>query len=848
VADRDRIHLLIPGRAESEPYRRSPRNISGRPYPVPANRRQHGQQLEAQLRAASDEGISRREAAGIDVAGRIDGVYLKFEGFPDMELALESLDPRRGRSRPELRAVREDIVDGQPVQIATVFVPDGQLGYFLSRLEQYISTAETDRPRQRALLDRINAVGLAGLEELWTDPRRDFPQTADAVWWEVWLRRRDGHEFDRLRSFAERAGAEVRAHTLAFPDRLVALVRATREQLSTAVEVLDDIAELRAPREPAELLALEPAAEQADWVDDLAARTYPAPPSAPAACVVDTGVHQSHPLLAGSLGAADCHTCDPAWGSEDRDGHGTEMAGLALYGDLGTAVLSGLEVRLRHRLESVKLLPRPHVNPPELWGALTADATSRVEVQEPRRRRAFCVTSTAVGDPIPPGTEHRIVVGQPSSWSAAIDALAAGFSIATSEEGMVFLDEGDTASRRLFLLSAGNVSAWEDGYLTRCDLEPIEDPAQAWNAVTVGAFTELVHIDPGERGYDGWTPLAEAGELSPFSRTSVAFDRQWPIKPDVVMDGGNLARSPAGTELHHPITLQLLTTKAPIRDQRLLTVTNATSAATAQAAQLAASILAEYPRLWPETVRALIVHSAEWTPAMLRQFAAAAGRQGTMARFRRYGMGVPNLARATRSATDALTLMAEDVIHPYDGHGRMREMNLHELPWPIDELAAFGESDVRLRITLSYFIQPNPARRGWQRRYRYASHGLRFEVRRPTESTDDFRKRVNHLALEEEERRPRTQSDAAQWWFGPDQRTAGSLHTDIWTGTAADLAQRGVIAVFPVAGWWKERPDRDRSELGVRYSLVVSIETPGQDVDIWTPVATEIGVPVVIET
>ncbi|MHB8589918.1 MAG: hypothetical protein ACYDA0_13895 [Candidatus Dormibacteraceae bacterium] len=47
---------------------------------------------------------------------------------------------------------------------------------------------------------------------------------------------------------------------------------------------------------------------------------------------------------------------------------------------------------------------------------------------------------------------------------------------------------------------------------------------------------------------------------------------------------------------------------------------------------------------------------------------------------------------------------------------------------------------------------------------------------------------------------------------------------------------------------WKERPKRDRSEEGVRYSLIVSIETPGQDVDIWTPVATEVGVPVVIET
>lgn len=77
---------------------------------------------------------------------------------------------------------------------------------------------------------------------------------------------------------------------------------------------------------------------------------------------------------------------------------------------------------------------------------------------------------------------------------------------------------------------------------------------------------------------------------------------------------------------------------------------------------------------------------------------------------------------------------------------------------------------------------------------------------------------------------------------------AGSLHTDVWTGTAAELAQRGAIAVFPVSGWWKERPKRDRSEDDVRYTLIVSIETPGQDVDIWTPVAAKVGVPVVIET
>ena len=105
----------------------------------------------------------------------------------------------------------------------------------------------------------------------------------------------------------------------------------------------------------------------------------------------------------------------------------------------------------------------------------------------------------------------------------------------------------------------------------------------------------------------------------PYSRTSVAFNPAWPAKPDVLLEGGNVARSPNGTAFDWPYAYQRLTTKRPIPDPRLFTVTRQTSAATAQAAHLATSILADYPNLWPETVRALIVHSAEWTRSDARQ-------------------------------------------------------------------------------------------------------------------------------------------------------------------------------------------------------------------------------------
>ena len=407
---------------------------------------------------------------------------------------------------------------------------------------------------------------------------------------------------------------EVAERTLGFTDRLVILVRAKGSQLATALDVLDDLAELRKARTSAEFIAMEPASEQADWVDDVVARMTPAGANAPAACVVDTGVDQGHALLEPSLDPADCHACDPRWTTDDHNGHGTEMAGLALFGDLG-AVVGGTEpVHLRHRLESVKLLPPKGQNPPELWGAITATAASRVEIQAPQRRRVFSVSITSDGAQA--DGSRAINVGQPSSWSAAVDALAAGLTIETNNKGMVFLDPDKPAPARLFLISAGNVDDFQDAYLDRCDLEPVEDPAQSWNGLSVGAYTELTTLDPTEPGYDGYTPSHPMANCLRTAALRSPVARFWPVKPDVLMEGGNVARSPDGSAFDWPYAFQRLTTKRRYPDQRPLTVTRQTSAATAQAAHLAASIMADYPSIRPETVKALIVHSAEWTPAM----------------------------------------------------------------------------------------------------------------------------------------------------------------------------------------------------------------------------------------
>jgi hypothetical protein len=59
------------------------------------------------------------------------------------------------------------------------------------------------------------------------------------------------------------------------------------------------------------------------------------------------------------------------------------------------------------------------------------------------------------------------------------------------------------------------------------------------NPIVFGACTNKITITHPD--YDGWLAVAPAGDLSPASRTSGIWDRQWPIRPDVVFEGGNFA-------------------------------------------------------------------------------------------------------------------------------------------------------------------------------------------------------------------------------------------------------------------------------------------------------------------
>ena len=218
---------------------------------------------------------------------------------------------------------------------------------------------------------------------------------------------------------------------------------------------------------------------------------------------------------------------------------------------------------------------------------------------------------------------------------------------------------------------------------------------------------------------------------------------------------------------------------------------------------------------------------------------------------RRYGWGVPTEERVLSSAASSVTLMLQDEFLPFDRGSSglaMRAFRLHELPWPREQLRDLFGANVRLRVTLSYFVEPNPSSKGWQGRYRYASHGLRFDVKRPTETQEDFhearqrgcaRGGRGHATTGGRCRRSLVHRQQT-----PQLRLAACGLLDRNRGRTRrqrlhrDHSSRRLV----------ETQSQHRAELPVRYTLLVSFRTEAIETDIYTPIATQIGIPVEITT
>jgi len=669
------------------------------------------------------------------------GLILNVTSEPGYPLNYGSLEkaPTKHTLGITLLNVRHEKTKLGEVTHAAIFVPHGQLKALEKKINEYADPSKDKKkgPLNADLLNNIHSISVAAFDALWTDPE-EIPEPGELAWFELWIRRDGRNDWHaQLLEKCARLKLEVPDQTLTLPDHIVVIAHATREQLESSLDLLNCLSEVRKARPCSVGLTDLTGMEQEEWIDVTLERIQWPAGDAPAVCLLDMGVNRNHPLIEPLLAVEDMSTVfgDGDKADDNTKKHGTPMAGLAAFGDLRELMLSSGAWEQLHRLESVKLIRSSIVHKPDNYGAITLSAINEPESISPDRKRVFCMAVTASG----PNT-----FGNPSSWSTALDIAASG---AQSED-----DEP-----RVILVSAGNTDRHDDtfSYPDTVLRNPVEDPAQAWNVISVGAVTNHTSIQEDDDEARRCDPVAPNCNLSPFTRTSHAWcegRKDWPIAPDVVMEGGNIGQHRDRIdEYPHFDSLMPLSTASNFR-LKPVTPFNATSAATALASRVAARIRQRYPDGRPETIRGLLVHSARWPQELLAREKLDPHRSGSSGRvqklMRGYGHGVVNERRALDSLSNQTTFFTEGSIQPYKGEAgsaSLNECHLIALPWPKALFAENPDETFSLRITLSYFIQPNPGTRSWDngKKYKYASHLLGFTPKHAGHSMAEFRSRLN---------------------------------------------------------------------------------------------------------
>ncbi|KZS42935.1 hypothetical protein AWE51_16415 [Aquimarina aggregata] len=821
MAEDFKPHLFVKQIHTSQEYKVPPRAIKSQNKIPERNRQNHGAKIFNDLTSAwngYDQELNNRRQQNLPVK---DGEYLTFKSASEYNLNVKSLDS----SGAQLLNVKYDQNSKQ--ELATIYIPSEKKDKLIGKVQRY-SNVGIERRFNEDLVSKIDSVSRSTIENLWSSPLEYMPKE-DAIWCELWLST-DSKSFDEIKgefvNLCDLFNVEIVDDYIFFPERTISIIKANFDQLNELIKSFKYVAELRKPQELNSFWLNQKLIEREDWLKS-AINNVTFNNSDNYISILDTGVNNGHILIAPVLDDNDKLTVDQNWGTSDTGQHGTRMAGVAIYGDLNDTLENYDEIIINHKIESVKVIPQNNENETGKLPIITKNAVSIAIINNPNIKRIFCFAITG---------KFLFDFGKPSTWSATIDSLTFG---------------EDEEDKKIFIISGGNVRQ-EDGYTdypeNNFNLQ-IESPAQSWNAISVGAYTEKTLPDS--------STLANINELSPFSRTSNSWENNWPIKPDVVFEGGNLIRLD-NENINFDDNLEILTTSSNAVINQLTTI-NATSAATAFASNFMAKLRHAYSDAWEETLRGLMIHSASWTEAMENQLNFNGSQASIIKMLRTFGYGVPNLEKAISCKTNYLTFVSEQIIQPYikkDGESsRTNEVHFYEFPWPEKTLQALGNLDVTIRVTLSYFIEPNPGEKGYTNNYSYQSVGLRFALMPPNDTPENFMLRINNAAREQlkedlgigkKERLPEGEIESVnniKWALGADNVFKGSIHSNFWKTSAAEASASKYIAIYPIAsGWWKNLNKQEKFNERLRYSLIVSIETPENTQDIYTEIAQRVKV------
>jgi len=321
-------------------------------------------------------------------------------------------------------------------------------------------------------------------------------------------------------------------------------------------------------------------------------------------CIIDSGIMPNHDLLKDALVHYDVFRDDLEDGI-DESGHGTFVAGIALYG----AVKECIEEKAF--IPEVKLFSARVTDKDDSLGPSEILYIKQIKKAIEYYNDEFdCrVFNISLGDP------EKIFMGNQyqSPWAQILDNLA------RERDLIIVIPTGNINETHFYEdlnLEGEEIVEEYPGYLFKKEAGLL-DPSTATNCITVGSIANELRTSRGlinrnEKELDiKKVPIAKVGQPAPFTRIGLGINDT--IKPEFITYGGNMYFDGNQERLIGGSGVETGTFSLNynfINDNRLFSCDIGTSYAAPVVANLAARVLNYNSEFTNNTVRALLANSA----------------------------------------------------------------------------------------------------------------------------------------------------------------------------------------------------------------------------------------------
>ena len=516
-------------------------------------------------------------------------------------------------------------------------------------------------------------------------------------------------------------------------------------------------------------------------VNQLPVKLNALPETASVICILDSGINANHILLQGAVG--DAQSFIDGEDETDKVGHGTAVAGIALFGDIEERIDANEWVRELQILSGKVLSEDQHGN--TVFDEKTIESTLVEAITYFHENYNCKIFNLSLGNLNAPYEKTHI-----SGIAVTLDELAREFDI-------------------FIVVSSGNyngsnaVNNWREDYPNYLitDDAAIIDPAPAANVLTVGSFARHTMTFSerryGQQGEINQLHVANEKQVSPFSRSTPKI--KGALKPELVAHGGNFAIS-----INPPIPawnyvdkgLGVVTLNHQPQGNSILSEFSGTSFSAPYIAHLAGRLLNNYPDASANLLRALLVNHANMPQEIASMFTDKSDSR------RVAGYGIVDEDSLFRSSEEHVVLITEEKIEN-DKH------QFFELPIP-DDYFRKGKAARTISVSLAYHSSVRSTRLEYlatKMKFHLVNSGSLDEV--SASFNNENKKTVNSIP----------ESDGTKRDITQDIRSRGTLQSSTWNFNQFNKPRKLFLVVTRQdQPWAAEQVNKFES-----YALAVSI-------------------------